>query len=227
MYCEAVMKVRLLSPVRCGICGYHACYNELPVCSRCVNVLQTLITMPCKKCGRPSSACACANNDNLRFLFFFRGPVAHKLIYRLKYRGDDSVLAFMAELAVFACGINPAAFDGVTFVPRSKKNRKLYGYDQSKVMAKAISEKYGIPFVDILERTGGNDQKLLSRSERLKNIKNNIRLKNIPSEKYKKLLLVDDIYTTGASIASCAELLRGSAAKSVVPMTVAKTENVV
>ncbi len=133
------------------------------------------------------------------------------------------MLAFFAELAAFASGINLGGVDGITFVPRLKKNRLLYGYDQSKAMAKSLSKRYGIPFVDIIKRIGGSDQKLLSRAERMKNIKSNIRLKRIPDIKYKKLLLIDDIYTTGASVAACTELLRGSVAESVVPLTVTKS----
>ena len=217
------MKQRLIFPVRCAICRYNVCSDELPICSDCVHILQTIITTPCINCGKAPSACTCPNIDRLRFLMFFRGMTAHRVIYRLKYRGDRRALAFFAELALYASGIDINSVDGIAFVPRINKNRLLYGYDQSRLMAKSLSKRYGIPLVDIIKRVGGTDQKLLSRAERIKNIKSSIRISRIPEKKYKKLLLIDDIYTTGASVSACAELLRRDAAEAVVPLVLTKS----
>lgn len=131
---------------------------------------------------------------------------------------------FLAEIAIKACGINPRSFDGVTYVPRLKRRARRYGHDQSKEFAKSISRAFGIPIVHTMKRVGGRDQKLLSRAQRMKNIQNRYKLKNIPEEKYNRLLLVDDIITTGATIKVCSDLLRGNVAKSVSALVLAKTD---
>lgn len=217
------MHINAALPARCAICGYNICYDELPVCSSCAHNVQTFITTPCINCGHLPHTCTCLNPDRVRYLMFFRGADLHRVMYRLKCRGDLRTLAFFAELTFFANGINPETIDGIAYVPRMKKNRLFYGYDQSRIMAKSLAKRYGIPFVDILKRDGGNVQKLLSRSGRIKNIKQSIRLTGVPEEKYKRLLLIDDIYTSGATITACAELLREQAARSVIPLVVTKS----
>lgn len=217
------MRVWKISPARCAVCGYYACYDELPVCSRCANVFQSLLAEKCRRCGKTAPACGCYSAENVRFLFFYGSAASKWLVYFIKYNADERVLAFLADMAVFACGINPSKYDGIVFVPRSKKNTRYYGYDQAKEMAKAISAKYSLPLLDILEHTDGGSQKLLSRAERIKNMKSRFRLKYTPEEKLKRVLLVDDVSTTGATVSACADLLRGSVSAAVTPLVIAKT----
>lgn len=205
------------------ICGFNACYDDLPVCSNCLPDLQGVLTARCVNCGRTPSLCQCTDSDKHRFAFFYKGLQAQRLIYYIKTNLDGRAMDFLAEIAVSACGIKPGSYDGVTYVPRMRKRVRRYGHDQAKEFAEAISKKYNIPLVHTLNRIGGKEQKLLSRSERLKNIIGRYSLLNEPDEKYKKLLIVDDIYTTGATMKACVELLRGKVARSVVSLTFAKT----
>jgi ComF family protein len=144
-------------------------------------------------------------------------------MYGYKYHGDIRSIGWMAILAARAHKIKFSRFDGVTYVPRSKSGIKRHGYDQSLAAAEAISKKFGVPLLHLLENKGDGEQKLLSRNQRMKNIRSRFALKNIPSEKYKKILLVDDISTTGATVGACAALLREEAASSVVKLVISKT----
>lgn len=130
---------------------------------------------------------------------------------------------FFVELMIKNSGINPREFDGVTFVPRLKRNLKKYGYDQAEQMAKSVSEIFGIPFIRALKRVGKDEQKLLSYSQRKLKAKDKFALSYIPEEKFRKILIVDDIITTGATIDACAEKLRKGFAKEVVTLVMAKT----
>lgn len=215
------MKIGHFSPLKCMFCNFYACYEELPVCPECAHKLQALLTTVCRTCGKSPSGCQCGGN--IRFMFFYGSAESKGLIYLLKHHGDKRVIKFLAEMTAESCGIDPSSYDGVAYVPRLKKNKRRYGYDQSKELAKAISKKLDLPLLHILERVGGKEQKLLSYSQRIRNIRRQYRLKYIPKEKYKKLLLVDDVFTTGATVSVCADILRKDAAKAVVPITVAKT----
>ncbi len=207
------------------ICGHNVCYEELPVCCRCISVLQELITEKCENCGRTASFCECDGQDGLRSMFYYGSSRSKQIIYLVKNNIDNAAMDFLAELAVNACGINPSAYDGVAYVPRLRRNIRKIGYDQAKEFANSLSRIYGLQVIDALERIGGKEQKLLSRAERLKNIKDKYRLKERTQTgtPYNKILLVDDVYTTGATMKACADLLRGSVSRSVVPFTFAKT----
>ena len=215
------MKIWHLSPMKCSICGLYACYQELPVCHHCMHVFQDMLTEKCEKCGRPPYSCDCYGN--ISYLFFFNSFDSKLFLYFVKCNGERRVMRFLAELAVKIYGINPNAYDGVTYVPRLPRRTRRYGYDQSKEFAKALSEILGIPLIKTLKRVGGRQQKLLSYSQRIRNIKDCFKIIHIPQEKYKRLLLVDDIITTGATVKVCSDLLRENLTKSVKVLAMAKT----
>ncbi len=205
------------------LCGYRACYDELPVCLNCARRLYSMLRERCEACGKGVFECDCPRVGNVKYLFFFGGLDSRRIIYGIKHRPDERIIEFFAEMLIHTAGISAKKFDALTYVPRRKRSVNLYGFDQSKAIAKAISRKTGIPLVTILFHKGNRQQKLLGMGERKKNIKDSYGLKYIPSEKYKKLLLVDDIVTTGATLRGCAELLRESASNAVVPVAIAKT----
>lgn len=205
------------------VCDFYACHEEFPVCRQCLSRFQDLLNEKCKNCGKTAYSCECSDNKDVRFLFFYGSFLSKKLLYFLKYNADLRVVDFMMELAVRATGINPESYDAVTYIPRSKRRIRRYGLDQSKEFAKAVSKIYGIPLVTCLERVGKGEQKLLSRAERYKNIRDKYRVKNLPEEKFKRILLIDDVCTTGATINLCADLLRKDVAKTVTPMVLTKT----
>lgn len=145
------------------------------------------------------------------------------LIYWMKCHTNRSALNFFAELAVRACGIKPESYDAVTYVPRLKRRIRRFGQDTAKEIARAISKVYGIPMIKTIKRKGGKTQKLLSRAQRIKNVQGIYSTVLHPEEKFKRLLLVDDVTTTGATVEVCKKLLLRDAANSVTVMTVAKT----
>lgn len=220
------MKTSIFSPLICLVCESKVCYNELPFCEDCINELQKLLTKRCRGYGKPPSACACPENSELRFAFFYNGFFARRFVYTNKMYTDLRIVDFWAELAVAASGIKPSAYGGVTFVPRLNKNVLLYGYDQAELLARSVSKLYGIPFIKTLKRTGGKDQKLLSRSERFKNIMGRFKIRKDVKEEIlcNKILLIDDVSTTGATVKASAEVLRGRLARGVVPLVLAKTD---
>ncbi len=215
------MKINHLFPMKCMICGFHACYEELPVCRRCALDFQRILTARCAKCNRAATSCQC--KDQGRALLFFNRPEAKKLLYAVKTNVDKRTLYFLAELMIRANGINPKNYQAVTFVPRSAKNRRRYGYDQSKELATAISDIFGIPLIAPLKRLKGQPQKLLSQAQRFKNIRKLYTIDNIPEEKPKSVLLIDDIYTTGATLEVCSDLLRRELGCRVTSLVLAKT----
>lgn len=215
------MKLCHYSPMKCIICGFYACYDDFPVCRRCLSDFQKLFSARCPKCGKTASMCECTGKS--KALFFFNSTTAKKLLYTVKSNADRKMIRFLAELMIKVNGIDPKSFDAVTFVPRSAKNRRRYGYDQSKELAKAVSNLFDLPLIAPLKRLKGQPQKLLSSAKRFENIKNLYQINKLPDPLPKRVLLIDDICTTGATLSACASILRREMGCSVMTTVLAKT----
>jgi len=105
--------------------------------------------------------------------------------------------------------------DAVTFVPAHKNIFKNRAFNQARLLAENISMEFGIPLMNTIEKTiSTRHQNDLSRDERLVNLKGSFTLKNGSRIDKMKLLLVDDIMTTGATLDECSKtLLKGGAEK--------------
>ncbi len=107
-------------------------------------------------------------------------------------------------------------------VPLSRKKQFKRGYNQSELIAKIIAKKSKIPYrKNILIKQKHNiTQSNLNRKQRFENVKNVFKVTN--DLKNKKILLIDDIYTTGATVNECARVLKKAGASEVVVYTVAR-----
>ncbi len=218
------MKTDLISPQRCVICGMTACYDELPVCKHCLHIFNGIITARCEKCEKIGPYCECHKNENIKYLFSYVNEFhTHGLIFYIKSFFDERFMDFLVEQMFYSLGIDPKNYNAVTFVPRKPFRKRRYGVDQAEQLVKAIERRFGIPVIYTLERIGGRQQKTLSAKERFTNIKGRYRLRrDIPDKKYNRILLVDDICTTGATVKACAKLLRESISREVGIMVIAE-----
>ena len=101
---------------------------------------------------------------------------------------------------------------------------RIHGGDQSKLIAAGVAEGLEIPLKPLLARREkrASDQKLLDAVERRKNVKNTF----FPAKEaadYRRVLLVDDVTTTGSTIDECADILREAGVKQVVKAVLART----
>lgn len=216
------MSFELLS--NCAMCNSNACNEDLPICKVCLHRLNGVMSQKCGICGKSVFKCKCRKNENIRCLFHYSNDfTAHSLIYHIKSVLDERFMDFIAEMLFLSCGIDPNRYDAVTFVPRKPIRKRIFGHDQAEELAKAIKRRYGIPVIYTFERIGGRQQKTLSARERFLNIKGRYRLRSdIPNKKYNRILLVDDLCTTGATVKACAKLLRESISREVGIMVIAE-----
>ena len=217
----------LAAPEVCVLCGINACSKGVPVCRDCINKLQALAAAKCRQCSKPACACTCSRPENARAPFFYGDGVSRRLIYHIKENADSRTAAFFASIMLQTAPGAVTRADCVTFVPRSGKNVRKYGYDQSRLLARETSRLCGLPLVPMLRHVGKGEQKLLSRTDRRKSALKQYSLRDgIPPEFFgQRVLLIDDVTTTGATVSACAEILRKSgAAKSVSVLTLAMTD---
>jgi ComF family protein len=114
--------------------------------------------------------------------------------------------------------------DIVTSVPISKKRKRRRGYNQSELLARELSKNLEVPYQELLFKVRDNvPQHELSEQDRLENVKGVYCTKNDKQVLGKKILLVDDILTTGATMCSAAQTLFCAGAKDVFGIAVATT----
>ena len=142
---------------------------------------------------------------------------SNELIYTLKRRYRRDIIDLLsAELAnSIKANISDYQDYAITNVPRSKKRVQKYGYDHAQKLSLAVAGKLGIKYVEVLKSSQNSAQKKQkSREMRIANAK--YRYKNGKELQHKKMLLLDDVVTTGASMAACAEMLHAKGATKIV-----------
>ena len=120
-------------------------------------------------------------------------------------------------------GIDPRSQAVIVNVPRGRRAKGIYGFDQSAMVCRELSRICEIPFCEAIGRKrGGKEQKKLDKSKRLKNVERLFEVVNPGDIDGKYVILFDDIVTTGASMTACVSLLKKGGAKGIICICVAK-----
>ena len=107
----------------------------------------------------------------------------------------------------------------ITNVPRRRKAKLEIGYDHAELLAKELAKRLGAEYLPLLKSTSKREQKKLIGKARIKNVK--VEIKNKADIKGKRIIIVDDIITSGASVAACATKLRSIGADETVAAALA------
>lgn len=209
----------------CCICGDRAADSRMPFCAKCVKEFQVSLVKDCPQCGSRRKSCSCEKSGNAVFLFYYHTPEEKRAILGLKRNPDKRVAKFFGKLlAEKVKREKSVGFDCVTYVPRKPKNVRSYGGDQGYLIAAGVAEGLGIPLCTLLKRKSEKrtDQKLLDATQRRKNVKN-IFYASEKAKNYRRVLLVDDVTTTGATLDECADILREAGVQQVVKAVLART----
>ena len=141
------------------------------------------------------------------------------IFYMLKYRDivRDRMIAFKFN-------DKPYLYDIIIPIPMYKNKKTKRGYNQSELFAKGISKALKIPVsVNLLIKQRDTlMQSSLGKNERAKNVQNAYEIKNMEKINNKNILLVDDIYTTGATINECKRIIMRAGATKVGVLIIAK-----
>lgn len=225
---------KLLFPAACPICGeiqaqYVTRENMARICPSCKKSIRYVTAPFCLRCGKPLGKggmrreyCAdCAKGRHSftqgRAVLVYAGGVARSM-YRMKYGNRRDYAPVFAREAYEMLGgwlshIQPQAIIPVPLHPARERRR---GYNQAELLARSLSELAGIPAEPFLvsRRVNTRPQKELNADERKNNLKNAFQMsKN--SVHLEKVLLIDDIYTTGSTVDALAETLRKAGIEKV------------
>ena len=221
--------------------GEHSCIScskeildgsDFQLCEKCLKSLDEIDGSTCTKCGEKlgegNMLCEYCKDFDYAFdsnkSICYYTDVSSKIVKSLKYGGRKYYAKHIAKLMTRdkSCFEN---IDVITFVPASKKRLRTRGFNQAEEIANEISKIVNIPVVSLLEKVVEHKHQAgLTQKERLENLKDTFSVcsENKDKIKGKKILIVDDVFTTGATASEIAKLLKKNGAKYVFVATLAK-----
>jgi len=219
----------LLFPSRCLGCSRR----DTLLCDQCRPAIPWLPPGVCPRCAAPSrlgklcrrcTSAATWHLGSVRAACSYDG-VARTAIHQLKYRHDRSTAPLLAEFIATSLATRPIQADLVIPVPLSARRLRERGYNQSALIARHLSALTNLPTPanDLLVRTRDTKPQVgLSARERLTNMRGAFACTDPSTVTGRRLLLVDDVMTTGSTLEACAEPLRVAGAERVIGLVVAR-----
>lgn len=233
-------------PLKCQACGFFLRDSgiEKVLCDKCAQYLKSPESPMCLVCGKIFKSGSvdrkCGNCitdppffDSVRSSFFYEGP-ARKIVHALKYDGTTRLTGFMAKAI---CGLlteeekceNPL----IVPVPLFPSKLRKRGFNQACLIADSMSShfrqkednKHFCSF-DLIERVKNTrTQAGLHKKERRLNVKNAFKVRRPEIIKGRCVILVDDVFTTGATVSECARQLKKAGASRVMVFTFARVRD--
>lgn len=235
---------RLLFPPKCAACesllDWYGTRDADALCPACLTEWNRAKAVTCAICGQSVTQCIClpdelqkAKCNSFRKLTYYHGGrrdcVQNRVIFHIKESRDSHILKFLAR-ELTAAAKESAHENGetvLTYMPRGKAAKLEYGTDQAEQLAKELSRVCKIPCVRLIQRSrrsSNPEQKELSPTARKKNARAAFALAPNKEVKGKHIILVDDIVTTGNTMAAGARLLYRAGAASVCCLAVSSDD---
>jgi len=226
----------LLFPPRCGNCDVLLNVNERGLCMSCLDTVRFLRPPLCHRCGEAfvggtEAGHICGNclqfDPHFRFArsLVHYGPVSGNLLRRLKYHGDMGVAGAIDRIVALAEWPLIGRFDLIVPVPLAQCRLRQRGFNQSVFLARLL-------FADMQRKIAADllykkretpSQTGQGRKARHKNVRGAFGVRDTVSLANRRICLIDDVFTTGATVSECSRTLLQAGAEEVCVITLART----
>ena len=198
-------------------------------CALCRNILEKDETDYCRSCRmegpyfpvleekvHPSGKTELRFLDSFTAVWYYKGNVRNAIL-RLKFHGARFLAVPLGRsLAMKLYETHPEGFDYLTWVPVSARRKRKRGYDQAELLAKAVGEELGMKPVPLLKKLRDNPaQSGVSAEMRRANVSGVYAPAGKIDLTGKRVLLIDDVFTTGSTAEECARVLLAAGAGEV------------
>lgn len=228
--------LQLLFPLRCPVCDEIVHPFGEKVCAGCLGQLKLLTPPWCMQCGKKllqeqeyCRDCRRTRHEYIKGRALYEYASAASSVYRFKYGGRQEYAEFFGEEMVKYLGsfIKSVQPDALLPVPLHRKRKNGRGYNQAELLARAVGRRMDIPvYGNILIRVKNTAPlKQQNPKERQNNLKKafNVRQNDV---KLKKVIVVDDIYTTGSTIDEISTVLKEHGVQQIYFVTLACGEGI-
>ena len=206
----------LLFPPRCPFCGGLVEEWEEPVCRQCRARLPWTQGKDWEVTGEFFARCAAP--------LWYRDQV-RECIHRYKFNGRRAHARPCAALMARCVEEHLAGeYDLVSWVPLSRERRRKRGYDQARLLARYMARALGRPLIPVLEKHRDTQAQsgLEEESRRRANVMGAYRVLPGAEVAGRRVLLADDVITTGSTLSECARVLLSAGAEQVVGIALAR-----
>ncbi|GIW54250.1 MAG: amidophosphoribosyltransferase [Nitrospiraceae bacterium] len=228
-----------LLPVECAVCRTSLTDDPVPFfCRRCWSAIEPFHGPSCPRCHQPFPSVVSLRHSPTHLCGACRKtkpayteawslypyvPPLQEAIRLFKYGGKVTLVDALAELLIRALPETPA-FDFVMPVPLHPTRLREREFNQSLLLAERLSRRLRIPlsFTNLVRVRATEAQTRLRRSARLKNLRRAFQVQQPQEVAGKRVLLIDDVWTTGTTINECAKALRKVGAGDVFALTLAR-----
>lgn len=215
--------VRVILPEVCAGCGIAGAW----ICDECLETVRWVDQRrACQHCGQTAAALACRRCQEwpeidlqVRSACEFDGAVRESIL-RMKYRGEFSRASWHGEMLAGLYLDLGWQVDCIVPVPLHRNTRRRRSYNQSEKLAQALSSTIGVEFADRLERRRDTpSQTQLTGDQRRQNVSGAFGVRGDVAGM--RVLLVDDVVTTGSTLLACATALVDAGVQEVRALTIA------
>jgi ComF family protein len=226
----------LFYPPLCAVCSVPVGHDEY-LCAECGDKAPRIKPPFCATCSEPfqgsiTESFSCANCAH-RVLHFTAAVAAYrsrgivrKIIHDFKYGKQLHLRHVIGDWLAETLGdprLHGRRFDLVIPVPLHPTRKRERGFNQAELLADALSARANLPAHNALERIRyTTTQTAFDRSERMENLHNAFRLRKNADVRGLRVLLIDDVLTTGSTLSECARVLKAGGAISVHAATAAR-----
>ena len=206
--------------------------NKL-ICEKCLSLIKLNNTFFCPVCrarlAENKKICHYDSQYLLAAAGNYDDPVLQNLIHYFKYKYFKDLSPILGELALKyleilnLTSLNLKSFTIVP-IPLHPAKERQRGFNQAKLIAEFLSNKLNLELIEPLKRVKNTEPqaKLKDQNKRIKNISGCFEIKNPEQVKHKNILLIDDVFTSGATINEAVKILKINGASKIITLVLAK-----
>ncbi|MBI5401512.1 ComF family protein [Candidatus Wolfebacteria bacterium] len=229
--------VDVLFPPLCLGCQKHLEVRDKFVCDGCLSLIKLNNTLFCPVCQArlPENKRICNHGSEkskkspflLAAASSYDNKIIREIIHNYKYKGFGKLSPVLGNILIDYLKISRLQITNyiITYVPLYFSREKKRGFNQAKLLAEIIAKNFNLEMVNVLKRIKDNPPQAKTKNydERTKNISGAFQITEPEKIKNRNVLLIDDVYTSGATMSEAARILKQNGAKKIVALTVAKT----